>query len=341
MFTRSYKLNEIVTYRPIQLLLALFGRWDSLGRVFMEQDVVHLNGHWTWDNFVMAIICKRHSIPYLLQPRGMLWMGHRSLWKKRIFNRLIGRSIVNHASRVLALSRFELEQFRPYQIPEGKVQVVPNPIEKCGAKKSENRTTNPPYFLYLGRIEQRKNLIFLVEAFHAYSKQGGKAHLYLAGPVEYGYDISLKKQITALGLNDRVKLMGPAYSDEKQNLICGSLGLIYPAIGESFGRVPFEAVSFGTYPVIPDRSGSAEYLSPFLPDCIYKEGDVSSLAAALTRLDKGNLKGNSLIKAHEWISSELEPSRVARHVFNIYMQVTKVVHTESPLLDEIASLRSQ
>lgn len=181
MFAQTYHLNEIITYRPMQLLLALLGKWDALGKVFLEQDVVHLNGHWTWDNFVMALICRRHSIPYILQPRGMLWIGHRSLWKKRLFNRLIGRFIVRNASRVLALSHFESEQFEPYRIPKDKLEVIPNPIEQK-KMESEEKASDPAYFLYLGRIEQRKNLLFLIEAFQVYVKAGGKHTFISLGP---------------------------------------------------------------------------------------------------------------------------------------------------------------
>lgn len=141
--------------------------------------------------------------------------------------------------------------------------------------------------------------------------------------MEYGYDIALKKQITALSLSAMVRLKGPAYSDEKRNLISGSLGLVYPAVGESFGRVPFEAVSLGTYPLVPDRSGSAEYLRPFLPGCVYREGDASSLAGVMAKIEKGSLSGDSLAKANEWMSRELGPDKVAENVFRIYEKVSK------------------
>ena len=106
---------------------------------------------------------------WVIHPRGMLLMGHRRVLLKRIFNLVIGSWIIKNASKVIALSRYETEQFKPHRIPPERVQIIPNgvPLEQRGKRDPK------PYFLYIGRIESRKNLIFLIQAFQKYRQSGG------------------------------------------------------------------------------------------------------------------------------------------------------------------------
>jgi glycosyltransferase involved in cell wall biosynthesis len=307
-FVSEHGLHDVVTYSPTDLL-------RKVPALFANFDVFHLNGHWRWEYAVLARLSERAGVPYVLHPRGMLLVGHRKVFAKKWFNRLLGNHIVERASRVIALSEFETLQFDPYGVLAEKVTVLANPITTPQISALE--TSKKSGFLYLGRIEQRKNLIFLVEAFKEYRDKGGTSELRMVGPVERGYDEMIRQAVALLGLDESVKVLPPAFGDEKWRAIQRAEALIYPALEEPFGRVPFEALTVGTAPVVPDRSGSAEYLKPFLPQCIYRENDRGSLVNTLLNVN-APLTFEGVDRARGWIQTALHPDHIAERMLEIY-----------------------
>ncbi len=314
-FAKKFGLTKFVTYRRFDPLLAWLFPFHSLNRLIAEADVFHLNGHWKWENFFLTRLCQRYSVPYVLHPRGMLLVGHNKVLVKKLFNLVLGNVIVSGAARVIALSHFEKRHFRPYHLRPGAVEVIPNPIAAPDAHDETSK--KEPYFLFIGRIERRKNLIFLVDAFYRYLKWGGDGALLCVGPVERGYDKDVKAHAEMLGISERVILKPAAFGTEKANYIRSARAVIYPALEEPFGRVPFEAIIAGTLPIIPDASGSAEYLRALLPQCVYQAESVDSLAAALEAVTRFR-QGDALKAAQNWVRSELDPTHNANLVYELY-----------------------
>lgn len=322
-FAKGYGLYAVKQFTPMGVFLAWLFRFHWINHEIKDAQVVHINGHWKWENYFWARLCVRGKIPYVLHPRGMFLLGHRKVLLKRVFNGLIGNWIFKHAAKIVALSRFEIGQFKNQPIDETKIAVIPNGIfipEQV--QSSEGKLSVPsPFFLYLGRIEPRKNLIFLVEEFSAYRKNGGSASLLLMGPVERGYDKVVVKRLNQLGLKGQVSLYAAAYGLEKWAHLKAAKAVIYPTLEEPFGRVPFEAVLANTLPVIPAESGSAEYLKPFLPHCLYASQTPGSVAEILQHIDR-NSESENLDRARTWVRQNLEWSKIAYRVSEIYDELT-------------------
>jgi len=249
---------------------------------------------------------------------------------KKLFNLVIGNSIVRAASKVIALSYFETKQFFPYGINSDKMAVIPNGIAAPPGKYVYIGQEAKSYFLYIGRIEARKNLIFLVEAFKDYANKGGKEKLLFVGPVERGYDTQIQAKITELGMRDQIKVCQPAYGAEKWSYIQNSKAVIYPSYGEPFGRVPFEAVTCSVPCIVPSESGGAEYLGKFLPECIYEQDDLKSLVNSLFKSQK--ISTQAMNEAKEWVQKCLNWDPITQDVISLYK--TLRLTTEEPLLSE-------
>jgi glycosyltransferase involved in cell wall biosynthesis len=326
-FLQSFSLKDVREYRQREVVEAWRDPRHWLSRCIAGADVFHLNGHWRWENFFFARICVEKKIPYILHPRGMLLLGHRRIWLKRAFNWVLGNWIVGHASAVVALSRFELKQFQPYRTREGAQIVIPNGIIPRSDPRvlppKENLPGRTPFFLFLGRIEARKNLLFLVDTFHRYISEGGQANLYLIGPVERNYDKAILGRVQTLGLERKVRLMPPVYEPERSLYFRKALAVIYPSFEEPFGRVPFEAIAAGGVPIVPDASGSAEYLQPFLPTCIYRHEDAESLLRAMKALEGQQTRDfeESLARARHWVEENLNWDNVTERVLKLYQDV--------------------
>lgn len=346
-FVRRFGRIPVEGYGQFEWLSAWLSSSHRLRAMIRSSDVVHINGHWRWENYFVARICVSEKKPYLLQPRGMLWLGHRRIWLKKVFQRLIGGFIIRNAQKLVALSVFELEQWKPYAIADARLQVLPNGVvggegngenrgeKNADAKAAQGLSAELPqashgYFLYLGRLESRKNLFFLIDSYRSYRRRGGKSELWLVGPAERGYDESLRKYILKLGLVSHVRLLPPVFTSGKSELMKGSLALVYPAVEEPFGRVPFEALDAGAFPIVPRRSGSAEYIRAFLPDAIYEDGRVESLAQILFLVGRpDNDRTARLEKAQAWVRKELHWNRMTERYQDLYRSVIRNTNREN------------
>jgi glycosyltransferase involved in cell wall biosynthesis len=114
------------------------------------------------------------------------------------------------------------------------------------------------YFLYVGTIQPRKNLIRLIEAFSLFlieNKAGeNDMKLVIAGKPGWDYQdvISLPKQ---LGIADKVVFTGRVDDSQLKSLYISALALTYPSLFEGFGLPILEAYFFGL-PVITSNTSS-------------------------------------------------------------------------------------
>lgn len=138
-----------------------------------------------------------------------------------------------------------------------------------------------PYLLFLGRIQPRKNLIRLVEAFARIAPQHEDLTLVLAGPPGW-FLSSITSRVQELGLGQRVRFLGYVASGDKAALISGARVFTYPSLYEGFGFPVLEAQACGT-PLLTSATSS-------LPEVAGKGGlqvdpeDVDAIAEGLTRL---------------------------------------------------------
>lgn len=94
-----------------------------------------------------------------------------------------------------------------------------------------------PYFLFVGRLEQRKNIDRLVEAWRSV-RRDHEIDLVLAGRERDDFALPPSEH----GL----RVFGPAPEDELPELYSGALALVYPSLYEGFGLPVLEAMQCGT-----------------------------------------------------------------------------------------------
>ncbi len=322
-FADQHQIRELVfTYRSRDVWKLVLGV-GNLFYVMNSADVIHINGHWRWENAVFGWVAKCSGKPYFLHPRGMMAVAHRSVLKKRLFNWLLGHRLMRAAHGVIALSRFECRHFETLPINPDRVFVIPNGIDVTEDIRRRAFDEVPEYFLYFGRIEARKNLLFLVTAFSEYLHSGGIKPLVLMGPVERSYDKEIIRHAEMLGVDRLVHIVSADYGEHKLQRIHQSIAVIYPAVDEAFGRVPFEALAAGVVPIVPRDSGAAEYLSNVLPESVYETQSFQSLASLMKRHDDSPVSSEVIVRAIRWQEIELNWDRIANRVESLYNRALK------------------
>jgi len=105
-----------------------------------------------------------------------------------------------------------------------------------------------PYFLFVGRIESKKNIEFLLQAFEEYKIQYPEQHvqsLVLAGRSGYGAE-AIHKAIEESRAKESVKYISYIPDELLAGLYGGSNGFLFPSLYEGFGLPILESLASGT-----------------------------------------------------------------------------------------------
>lgn len=115
-----------------------------------------------------------------------------------------------------------------------------------------------PYFLYVGRLERKKNIVGLLLAFQEFKRQAGavdQTALVLVGKFGHGSGEILTLLATDAGLAADVIRPGYVGKEALPHLYAGAEAFVFPSWYEGFGLPMLEAFSVGT-PVIAARAAS-------------------------------------------------------------------------------------
>jgi len=145
-----------------------------------------------------------------------------------------------------------------------------------------------PLLLYVGRIAPIKGLATLLDAV-AFLRAGGRpVRLWIVGgdadePAD-GHEASLRRRITALGLDGAVRFLGPQPQDALPAYYAAADATVLPSRYESFGMVALEAMACGS-PVIASRVGGlTTTVRDRVTGFLVREGDVGALADRIESL---------------------------------------------------------
>jgi len=201
---------------------------------------------------------------------------------------------VRSAKKIIAISEFSKQEIIDfYKTDPRRIIVVHNGFNNALCAKSccrgENCDTlkrfgiSGPYFLYVGRLEKKKNTLGLVEAFAlALAKNPSLPHkLVLAGKASFGYD-DINYAINEFRLGGRVIVTGWI---EEKDLACfysNTVSFIFPSKYEGFGIPLLEAMACGApviaseLPVIKEIAGEAAYY--------FDPNDSNAIAKAMLKI---------------------------------------------------------
>ncbi len=117
-----------------------------------------------------------------------------------------------------------------------------------------------PIVLFLGSLEPRKNLAFLLDVWHEVTRMRGEAKLIVAGG---GPRLGeLRRRARALGIEASVVFTGQVPAAEKLDYYRLADMLVFPSTMEGFGLVVAEAMSCGLPVLISDRGSLPELIVP-------------------------------------------------------------------------------
>lgn len=270
----------------------------ALDRNIAKYNIVHCHEYRSYEAIILHHYAKKYHIPYVIQAHGSVLPTFEKQWLKKIFDLIWGTRILKDASKLIAVSNIEKEQYLTMGIHENKIEIIPNGIDiteyerlpKYGEfRKKYGIATDEKIILYLGRLHKRKGIDFLINSFSCLLNLNQEVILVIAGPDD-GFLDNLLKLVRKLGIKDRILFTGYLSKVEKYEVLVDADLLVYPGILEIFGLVPFEAILCGTPVIVTDDCGCGEIIKEAQCGFLVTFGDTQELC---------NILGNVLLNSNE------------------------------------------
>lgn len=232
--------------------VSLVGPLPEIESLVEQSEVVHLHGLWQGHTRRGARAARRGRIPYLITAHGMAepWAMRHKRFKKQLYTALVEGRNLRRAACLHALSRPEIGHLRRLA-PRAPVCLVPNGVELAPfdhlPDRRELEADHPELrgkflLLFLGRLHRKKGLDLLAEALGRIARRHPSPHLLLAGPDD-GALTPFQERINALGLRDRVTILGHAAGHRARQIWGAADAFILPSYSEGFSMAILEALA--------------------------------------------------------------------------------------------------
>jgi glycosyltransferase involved in cell wall biosynthesis len=223
-------------------------RW--LSRHVADFDAVHVHAVFSHSSIAAGRAARRHAVPYIVRPLGTLdpWSLERRPVEKRALLRLGVRSLIDGAAAMHYTSADEMRLAERAVSPRAAGVVIPIGIDDAYFQRMAPSTGNDtPYVLSLSRLDPKKGLDVLIEAFHscAATLPDGRARLIIAGDGDPAMVERLRALASAGPGKSRVDFVGWVSGARKLELVRGASVFALTSHQENFGISVAEAMAAG------------------------------------------------------------------------------------------------
>lgn len=218
-------------------------RW--LKREIRNFDIVHIHALFSFSSIAAARAAQKAGVPYIIRPLGVLnqyGVTQRRAVLKKLSLRWVEGPALRRAAAVQFTMDTEQKEAEGLGIPF-HAAVVPLGLEAIELPPAGSDVK--PYVLYLSRIDPKKNIEGLLDAWGQLEEHGSPWRLVIAGTGEVEYLAELHAQCEKLGLASSVEWAGQVAGQNKMQLLANASVFTLPSHSENFGIAAAEAMLAG------------------------------------------------------------------------------------------------
>jgi len=173
-------------------------------------------------------------------------------------------SALLHSKKIITVSeQTKKEIIATYKTDPAKIEVVHNGYNDVLYKKVSDSAAmskvlekyglTSGFMLYVGRLEKKKNIAAMIEAFALLREKHPeiKIKLVLVGMAGYGYD-EIKYTVEEYNLNSEISALGWVPEDDMPYIYNAARVFVFPSHHEGFGIPVIQALACGVPAVVSD-----------------------------------------------------------------------------------------
>ena len=245
-----------------------------------------------------------HDLGFLHYPQGY----HKS---HLLFYKNYTPKFLKKAKSVVTVSQFSKNDLiRHYKISPDKVKVVYSAVKdifkplipEIREEIKETYTTGKEYFIYVGSIHPRKNLLNLLKGFSIFKKRlRSNMKLVLAGRMGWKNN-TFQKQLKTYKYREDVIITEYIEEEDLARLVGSAYALIYPSFFEGFGVPVLEAMKCGIPALTSEKTAMQEIAGE--AGLYFNPHDHTDIGEKLMLIYKDeNLRSRLIQKGHEIASA--------------------------------------
>lgn len=301
-----------------------FSRGWTLFRLSLEMmrkqpNVLFIPAH------ILPLFPPRHSV-VMLHDLGFDHFPELYKWTDKVYHRYAVRFAKLFATHILTPSEFTRQDLhKKYGIPLKKMTTVyhgfdPKDFHAAGNEKSPR---DVPYFYFVGRLEHKKNISRMLQAFSEFKQKTGLPHKFLlAGKQAHGYEAiqqtydSLPKEV-----QKDIEFLGFTPQDKATEYLRHAEALVFTTLFEGFGIPALEGFASGTPVITSNTTSMPEVVGDAAitvdPTSVKQIADAMENIAVNKKLRKELIeKGNEQYKKFSWEKAAKETLEVLEKTGN-------------------------
>ncbi len=260
----------------------MMGRW--LRRNVGRYALVDIHGVNSFVALYAAVACRRRGVPYLVRPHGSLdpFDLRKHQLAKSAYGPLVLRRLLRGAAAVVLTSELEADRLVTFGArPHSFVMPLPVHLPRSrgdGARFRQHHGIPPNALvvLFLGRLDQKKGLQFLIPSLASLKSEVADLWFLLVGSGEPTEERKVNELLMRFGMADWTTRCRFLSGTEKYSALQASHLFALPSQNENFGIVVVEAMHAGL-PLLLSRevyihgpaaaAGAAELCEPDTSSC--------------------------------------------------------------------------
>ena len=230
--------------------------YDFINSILEENqfDIIHL--HEPWVPFISRQILVRSKAVNIGTFHAKIPERVISRTLVKVVNPYL-KSVLDYLDGLTAVSESAKEYLTG--LSSQNIKIIPNGIELKNFTFKKVDQQPHQRILYIGRLESRKGVKYLIDAYSEIYKANQSIELVIVGDGPSRSRLEIQAKVLKL---DKIKFIGAVDDQAKIDLLKSSDLLCSPAIfGESFGIVLLEGLASGLPIVAADNSGYRDVLN--------------------------------------------------------------------------------
>jgi glycosyltransferase involved in cell wall biosynthesis len=344
-------------FEPYKVSFGL-ARWlrENVGKF----DLVHIHAQFSFSSTMAARIARKKSVPYIVRPLGVLnrWgMENRRRIPKLVSFRFVELPILLRAAAIQYTSEAERDEaaLLDARLAEHESAVIPLPIEQRAWSTEQGAESGQQFFLkfprargkrvvlFLSRIDRKKGIELLIDAFAMVRENNQDVALVIAGEGEEAYVRELRERarriFPASGSacpteegeregdsekeheHDDVIWTGHLSGEMKAAALAAADVFVLPSASENFGIAAAESLAAGVPTIVSEEVALSSDIRQYDAGVVVKR-DVQQLASAIGDLLSNKEKAASLAANGRRLAEErYSPEAVGRALHELYQKI--------------------